>query len=68
MKTDKSTWGLISETAATCKHKAEIDPYSNPETIYPQAFGRMTGVLTGLPDTPENRSFLQKWLDDNKTS
>lgn len=63
MKNDKDTWDLISEVSKACKAKGESFNAQDPHAY---AFGSMTGVLTGLPDTPENRSFLQKWLDNNK--
>lgn len=65
----KTTWDLVSEVSKVCHQKAEQDPYcAKNDAVYPTAFGRMTGVLTGLPDIPENRSFLEKWLEQNKQS
>lgn len=59
-----TAWNLVEKIAQTCETRAKHD--TPPDLVYPKAFGALTGVLTMLPDTPENRSFLEKWLENNK--
>lgn len=62
---DKTVWDLVAEVSNKCKKKGELYNESEP---HPYAFGAMTGVLAWLPDTPENRLFLENWLAQNTQS